>query len=318
MTELANVLLPIFVVVAAGAVLRRTRFVPAGFFNQTNRLVYWVAIPCYLFYKTAEATIEGAAAVRVFLVILAGMLGTLVLGYGVAWLWRLPRRATGALVQGAYRGNLAYVGLPVVLLAFSSNGGRFGQDVPSLAVLATALMVPIYNLAAVLVLVAGQEADGRQWRARLRQLGLRLATNPLLLSCVAGLIVLAAGWPLPAPVRRSCEIIGAMTTPLALMGIGSALTFRDLRKRWQEAGLAALLKLAVSPLVGLLAASRLGLSQPELRMALIFLASPTATASYVMAQQLGSDEALAADIVVLTTALSLPALSVVLALTRPV
>lgn len=315
MTELVNVLLPIFAVVAAGAVLRRTGFVPAGFFNQTNRLVYWVAIPCYLFYKTAEATIEGAAAVRVFLVILAGMLGTLALGYGVAWLRKLPRRATGAFVQGAYRGNLAYVGLPVVLLAFSADGGRFAQDVPSLAVLATALMVPIYNLAAVLVLVAGQEADGRQWRARLRQLGLRLATNPLLLSCVAGLMVLALGWQLPTPIRRTCETIGDMTTPLALMGIGSALTFRHLRDRWQDAGLVALLKLAASPLIGLLAAAQLGLSPAELRMALIFLATPTATASYVMAQQLGSDDALAADIVVLTTALSLPALAVVLVLT---
>lgn len=315
MTELVDVLLPIFAVVAAGAVLRRTGFIPAGFFNQTNRLVYWVAIPCYLFYKTAEATIEGAAAVRVFLVILAGMLGTLALGYGVAWLRKLPRRTTGAFVQGAYRGNLAYVGLPVVLLAFASDSRHLAQDVPSLAVLAIALMIPIYNLAAVLVLVAGQEADGRQWGARLRQLGLRLATNPLLLSCVGGLIVLALGWQLPVPVRRTCETIGAMTTPLALMGIGSALTFRHLRDRWQDAGLVALLKLVVSPLVGLLVATHLGLSPAELRMALIYLASPTATASYVMAQQLGSDDELTADIVVLTTLLALPVLSVVLVLT---
>ncbi len=315
MTELVDILLPIFAVVASGAVLRRTGFVPAGFFHQTNRLVYWVAIPCYLFYKTAEATIEGAAAARVFLVILAGMLGTLALGYGVAWLRKLPRRATGAFVQGAYRGNLAYVGLPVVLLAFASDSRHLVQDVPSLAVLAIALMIPIYNLAAVLVLVAGQEADGRQWGTRLRQLGGRLATNPLLLSCVAGLIVLACGWKLPAPVRRTCETVGAMTTPLALMGIGSALTFRHLRDRWQDAGLVALLKLVASPLIGLWAAARLGLSPAELRMALIYLASPTATASYVMAQQLGSDEALAADIVVLTTVLAFPALSVVLVLT---
>ncbi|MGQ9489835.1 MAG: AEC family transporter [Anaerolineae bacterium] len=315
MTDIVNVLLPVFAVVAAGAVLRRTGFLPAGFFNQANRLVYWVAIPCYLFYKTAEATVEGAAAMRVFLVILSGMLGTLALGYGVAWLRKLPRRTIGAFVQGAYRGNLAYVGLPVVLLAFASDRRGLEQDVPSLAVLAIALMIPIYNLAAVLVLVAGQEAEGRQWGPRLRQLAMRLATNPLLLSCVAGLIVLAFGWQLPAPVRRTCETVGAMTTPLALMGIGSALTFRHLRDRWQDAGLVTLLKLVASPLVGFWAAMWLGLSAAELRMALIYLASPTATASYVMAQQLGSDDALAADIVVLSTALALPALSVVLVLT---
>jgi len=50
-------------------------------------------------------------------------------------------------------------------------------------------------------------------------------------------------------------------------------------------------------------------------MALIFLACPSATVTYIMAQQMGADDGLAANIVVLSTLLALPSLAVVLTLT---
>ncbi len=59
MAEVANVLLPIFAVIALGAVLRNARFAPPQVFHETNRLVYWIALPPYLFYKTAESQLEG-------------------------------------------------------------------------------------------------------------------------------------------------------------------------------------------------------------------------------------------------------------------
>jgi predicted permease len=125
---------------------------------------------------------------------------------------------------------------------------------------------------------------------------------------------MALGWKLPTPVRQTCATIGDMVTPLALLGIGASLTFSTLREHATNATVASLVKVVGAPLLGLLVASWLGLSRPELRMALIFLACPTAAASYVMAQQLGSDDGLAANTIVLSTLLSLPALAVIVAL----
>lgn len=150
---------------------------------------------------------------------------------------------------------------------------------------------------------------------RLRELVTRLATNPLILSCVAGLIVLGFGWKLPQPIRQTCETLGDMTTPLALLGIGAALTFKTLRSYWARATLSAGIKVFAAPLIGLLLARWLALSTAELRMALIFLACPSATVTYIMAQQMGADDGLAANIVVLSTLLALPSLAVVLTLT---
>lgn len=315
MLEVTNILLPVFAVIALGAILRYSGFASIKAFQQTNRLVYWIGIPAYLFYKTADSKLQGDAAVRVFAVLFGAMAGTIVLGYLLARLLRIPADSASVLVHGAFRSNLVYVGLPVVFLALAARGYEQMAELQAAAVISIALLVPIYNIAAVLVLVGGREGGREQLPQRLRELVTRLATNPLILSCVAGLIVLGFGWKLPQPIRQTCETLGDMTTPLALLGIGAALTFKTLRSYWARATLSAGIKVFAAPLIGLLLARWLALSTAELRMALIFLACPSATVTYIMAQQMGADDGLAANIVVLSTLLALPSLAVVLTLT---
>lgn len=312
MVEVANVLLPIFAVIALGTYLRQSGFASPQLFHATNRLVYYVALPAYLFYKSAESQLQGDAAARIFFVLLAGMVVSIVIGYALARLLRLSPPTTAAFVQGGYRSNLAYVGLSIALLAVASSG----EDTPALqalGVVSIALFIPVYNFVAIFVLLAGQPGRRDQLGLRLRDLGYRLVTNPLTIGCAAGLIVMALGWKLPQPLRQTMVYIGDMSTPLALLGIGGALTFATFRTHMRNATAAALIKTVAAPLVGLAFARWLGLSQMELRMALIFLACPTAAASYVMAQQMGADEGLAANIIVLSTVLALPALAAVIA-----
>ena len=315
MREFVDLVLPLFVVIGLGAALRNTGFMPLQVFHQTNRLLFWIALPAYLFYKTAESRLEGDAAVRVFSVLLGGMIAGILLAYLLARLLRLEPKRTGAFVQGAYRSNLVYVGLPVVLLAVSERAGVDAPALQATAVVSVALLMPIYSTVAVLVLLGGQAHERSQLRLRLRELGTKLITNPLILACAAGLVVLATDWQLPRPVRQTCAILGDMTTPLALLGIGASLTFTTLRDHWRDASLSATIKVIGSPLAGILIAGGVGLSAQELRIALILLACPAAATSYIMAQQLGSDEGLAANIVVVSTLLSMPALGAVIALT---
>ena len=315
MLEVTNILLPVFAVIALGAILRYSGFASIKVFQQTNRLVYWIGIPAYLFYKTADSKLQGDAAVRVFAVLFGGMAGAILLGYLFARSLRLQADSASAFVHGAFRSNLVYVGLPVVFLALAARGYEQMAELQAVAVISIALLVPIYNIAAVFILVGGHGGGRDQLRQRLRELAMRLATNPLILSCVAGLIVLGFGWKLPQPIRQTCETLGDMTTPLALLGIGAALTFKTLRSYWIRSTLSAGIKVVAAPLIGLLLARWLALSTAELRMALIFLACPSATVTYIMAQQMGSDDGLAANIVVLSTLLALPSLAVVLTLT---
>lgn len=306
-----NTLVPILAVVGLGAYLRRVDFLPPSTVRNTNRLLYWVALPAMLFYETAEAQIQGEAVLRVFLALSGAMLAAILLGYGVAALLRVPRAALGAFVQGGYRSNLAYVGLPVILLALTNASGGMATDQKAVAVVAMGMLTPIYNLVAVVVLLTARPRDAEVHIGQeIRRILLAMISNPLVLSCTAGLLFALLPWGLPPIVHRTFATVGQMSTPLALLGIGASLTLTALRHNLRLAGFATLIKIGFTPLVGYLLANLLGLAPVELRIVLIFLACPTAAASYVMAEQLGSDEKLASSIIVLSTLLSVASLAI--------
>ena len=241
----------------------------------------------------------------------AGMLVCVVLGYLAGWCLRLPRTSLGTLVQGAYRGNLAYVGLPVVLFSLNA-GGSVSSEMETLAVLVIAPLIPLYNIVAVAVLQAGQHTPESTARARLRRVLVHSATNPLVLACVAGIAFSLTGWTLPRVVARTCAALGQMAMPLALLGIGAALSFKALRGHWVPALTGALIKVLAAPLTGFLLGRYLGLPTHELRTVMLYLACPTAVVSFVMAEQLGGDRSLAAGIVVLSVLLAVPVIGSIL------
>ncbi|MCK5595615.1 AEC family transporter, partial [bacterium] len=182
-----NTLVPIIVIIFLGAVLRSTKFITADVFRANNRLVYWVALPCLLFYKTATTSAHGMAAMRIFLMLIGGMFVCIILGYLCAWLFHLPAPSRSAFVQGAYRGNLVYVGIPVILFALSGANGQYSREMESLAILSIAPLIPIYNIAAVIILLAGQKRNSVSKRRHLKMVLLKVIKNPLVLSCIAGI-----------------------------------------------------------------------------------------------------------------------------------
>ncbi len=302
------IVLPVFLVIALGAVLARSRFLSPALLAELNRLTYFVGLPAYLFSSIAGATVGGGRALTVFGVMGGATLLALGFAYVVAKVRGVPPESMGSFLHAAVRGNLAYVGLPVISLALAGRGA--GAHWP-LAPLAMAPLTVVANALGVLLLLVGH---GRPAPGALRTLAWQLATNPLLLSSLAGAAVAAAGFTLPAWLAQSIAVTGQMALPLALLCIGGSLVTMPLRGKRTQALLASVLKVGVTPLLGWPLARWIGLSPEETLVALLFLATPTAAASYTLAGKLGGDEALAASSVVVSTALSIVSLSVVLAL----
>lgn len=307
-----NVLTPIVVLIALGFVLRRSGFLPGVFFKQANTLVYWFGLPALLFVEMAVAEPEFSAAARIVavLTLVAGI--CVATGYLAGWRLGLSRPALASFVQGAYRGNLTYVGLPVVLYAMQAVGGAGSAGYQSLALLSVTPMIALYNVLAVLVLLG---AAGSGQASLMQQSGKLLrgvASNPLIIACVVGVIYAYSPLPLPTAVQRTLSALGQMALPLALLGIGATLHLRDIRAGGLIATAAALIKVAVAPLAGLALASALGLTGQDLQIVLLYLAMPTAAVSFVMAERMGADGTLASSIVAISTLLAVPVLSLVL------
>jgi malate permease and related proteins len=139
----------------------------------------------------------------------------------------------------------------------------------------------------------------------------QLLTTPPLLATLAGIGWALGGWTMPPAVDKVLFALGEMALPLGLLGVGGALVTVKLGAAWRNPLASALVKTALSPLLGWGVGRALGLGPAELKMVLILLACPTAIISYTMALELKGDEALATGAISLSVLTSVVSLAVV-------
>lgn len=310
-----NALLPLMFIIMLGAMLRRRSFIGDEFAGQLNRLLFWVGLPALLFYKAAEPVSDWQPVWRLLLVAMVSVAGCGMAGLAWCALTRAPRRSWTAAVQGAFRGNLAFVGLPVILRVFPGDAMVGDMPVETLAVLLLGVVVPLYNILGIGVLLAGQVHDGRRrsWGQHMGRVAWHAGTNPLVVACLGGFAwATLVGRPLPPLVRDTCATLGEMTIPLSLLSVGAFLRFDVLRGQMPLALAMTAIKVVLAPLIGLACARWLKLPPEMTRVALIYLACPTAVASFIMADQMQADADLSAAIIVLSVLFAIPALGLVL------
>ena len=309
---LANTLLPLILLIGLGATLSRIRFLGPQFTADLNKLAFWIALPALLFRSAAGATEATAGTWWLLGVMLIGTLVIAAVGWWVSRLLGVPVAGQGTFVQSAFRGNLAFIGIPV--LAASVAGETETVRVPLMAsgVIVMTLTMAFFNILAVIVLQAsrqGERAGG------VRTMLAPIATNPLMISGLSGLLLSLTGLRMPMFLDRTLEVLAGSAVPIALLCIGGSLSATHMTGRRSWIVSAALLKVAASPLVvaGLLWVT--GLGPMEWRIALVFASTSTAAAAYVMARQMGGDETLASGSIALSTILSAISLSVALLVT---
>ena len=307
--QILDILAPVFLLIALGAVLQKTAFVSPNFLKEANRVTYWLGLPALLFSQLARSFHQADSSGLMLGVMLGATLLLLLAGYLVAWLLGVPGAAAGTFVQGGFRGNLAFVGLPIIWsLPDSPLAG--GLSVRTAAIVTVAPMMVLYNTAGVVVLLLSQHT--LSWRMA-RPFVKQLATTPPLLATVAGMAFAFAGWALPPAIDKTFTALGEMALPLGLLGVGGSVVTVKLGAQWRWPLGAALLKTMISPALGWLLGRALGLGGLELKMVMILMACPTAIVSYTMAVEMKGDEAIASGTIVLSVLTSFVSLAVILA-----
>ncbi len=302
-----NTLAPVFLLIGIGAFMQRSEFVSANFLREANRVTYWLGLPALLFSQLAGSFHGGGGAELLLGAMFAATLLSVGVGYLVAWAIRVPAGATGTFVQGAFRGNLAFVGLPIIY-AMPDTPLAGGLTARTAAIITVAPMMVAYNIGGVTVLLLSQHTLG--W-SMVKPFLKQLLTTPPLVATVAGIGFALAGWQLPAAVDKTFSALGEMALPLGLLGVGGSLVTVKFGGAWRSPLAAALVKTAVSPALGWAVGHWLGLGPLELRMLLILMATPTAVVSYTVALELKGDEPLASGAIVLSVLTSIVTLAVI-------
>jgi hypothetical protein len=277
---------------ALGYVLKKLSILDQDLVGYLNKLLTRVLLPALLFRSTSRTVISEVGSASL------GFLAAVLLVAAVAIVVSLamPRRVRGAFVQSSFRGNLAYLGLPVVAAVF----GEAAISIAA-AILAGGLILHIV-LTIVLLQILDPDRPDLDLQANLKT----IVTNPLILSAAAGLLFSATGISLPGVLAQTLDLLGSGALPLALLVIGLTLSFRGIQARLSLTLLAVAFKLLIMPGLTYVIMSFLFQAEGEiLQIVVIMAASPTAILAQTFAEAFNADGHLAAATVALSTILGL-------------
>ena len=191
-----------------------------------------------LFYKIATADFFVSFNGPLLLGLIVSILAIFIVSYGYGSLMGYPASVHGAFCQGAFRGNLAYIGLAIVYNAYGEEGF-------AIAGILLGFLVPLFNFLSVVALLLPQRRES--YRMGIYFWIKQIAYNPLILASFGGIIWSFLEIPLPRIVERAFGIVTGMSLPLALIAIGASFSFRKLRGDLVIAALSACLKIVILP-----------------------------------------------------------------------
>jgi len=283
---------PMFIIMAIGIFLKRKNFLNDGEVKKVNKLVFQVLLPALMFTNLYGAEVSEAFDLKMIgycvLMILAVFLGA------AALVMRLEpeNKSRGAMIQAVYRSNFVILGLPIVSNIFG------GENLATTAVAVT-VIVPVFNVLAVVVLEVfrgGKPDPGH--------ILLGIAKNPLIIGAVLGALTIPLKLQLPGFLESVISSLSVTATPMALLVLGMSLNPKSLKTGRRNLAVCVIGRLLVVPAIALGLAALLGFRDVAFVTMIAVFASPTAVSSYTMAVQMDSDGELAANAVVLSSALA--------------
>lgn len=300
--------------------LRKRDFLTAESTQAFNRFAYFFALPMFLFYKLAEAEPVAGSGNRMMFALFIAVALTFAASWISALVFESRSNSRGASIQAGFRGNLAFMGLPLVLFLIEELPQDQKSMIEAATMLALTPVILLFNVGSVVALAAYNGKDGSVFS--FRSTFIEMVKNPLIWACLGGALFQFVDWALPSvdfalpkAVERTFSVVGASAFPIALLGIGSQLISIPSASGWQATVAPTVIKCIVCPLIGLGVGTMLGLSESALQVTVILCAMPTAVSSYVLAEQMNGNADLAAGTVVVSTVVSLPTLAILIWLT---
>ena len=197
---LVNALLPVFLVIALGAVLKRVLLRDEAHWAALERLTFYVLFPALIVVSIAKSDLREVAVFEVTAALLGaiaivsvGLLGSRVT---ICRALGLSGPSFTSLLQGSVRWN-TYVALAV-------TGALAGTGGLAVAAVGIAVIIPAVNVLSVAVL-ARYAAETDAGLARI--LG-QLARNPYIWSCGAGIAINALHIPVPTALMSFGDVLG--------------------------------------------------------------------------------------------------------------
>ncbi|WP_035675413.1 AEC family transporter [Bradyrhizobium liaoningense] len=298
-------LLPVFILIVLGVVLRHSLMRLDTQWHGLEQLTYFVLFPMLLIQTLVKADLSRVPV--------AGLGGALLLSALAMSLLCLALRpalsrlgidgpAFTSIFQGATRWQ--------TFVALSIAANMFGDLGLALASVAMVAIIPLVNVFSVAVLAHYAAQEKRSPRA----IAMTVIRNPLIWACAIGLAVNLMHLPLPKLWHEVADALSRSSLAIGLLVTGAGLHLKGLLRPSLGAAIGVGLKLVLMPALALGLAAWFGITGNSLAIVAICAAVPTSPSAYVLARQMGGDAPLLAQIITLQTILAAITMPIAIAL----
>lgn len=299
MSSLVSILvavLPVFCVAGSGALMRRIEWLTEEADQSLMLMTVNFLIPAFIFFNILDN--EALRDLRNVLVPPVVGFGTVMLGLGVGWLIRRhcglsssPERRTFVYSAGIY--NYGYIPIPLALLLF----GR--ETVGVLLVHNVGVEIALWTSGRLIFAVGNP-----------REIWHKIFNPPVITILISLGLNFTGGIRLvPGFVMRTAEMLGNCAIPMGLVLIGAVMADHLGRGRsdwnWRVMAGAVTVRVGILPVLFLLLAAVLPISQELKRVMLLQAAMPAAVLPVLVSRLYGGDTWTALRVVVASTAASI-------------
>lgn len=298
-------LLPVFLLIVLGVVLRRTLMRLDAQWHGLERLTYYVLFPMLLIQTLVKADFGSVPVAGVGGALMLAALAVSLLCLALRPLFSrhgIDGPAFSSIFQGATRWQ--------TFVALSVSRNLFGAAGLALASVAMVAIIPMVNVFSVAVLAHYASPEKQSGRA----IAMTVVKNPLIWACAIGLFINLVHLPLPKIWHEVADALGSSSLAIGLLVTGAGLHLEGLLRPSLAAAAGVILKLAVMPALAIALALGFGISGPSLAIVATCSAVPTASSAYVLARQMGGDAPLLAQIITLQTIFAALTMPIALAL----
>jgi predicted permease len=285
-----SALLPVFMVIVLGYLLRSRGVLDAAAWHGLEDLCYYVLFPVLLVKTLAVADVNPADVARysgALLFAICAMTGLLLAGYPVLHRYfGISRAAFTSIFQGATRWH--------GFIALSIAGLVIGEEGVVYMAVTMAVIIPPLNVINVMVLAHFGEGEGN-----LGDVLAKLVRNPFIIACALGAFLNITGLGLTTLLYNIADIIGGGALGIGLLTVGAGIHLRGISDHRGRVVFGTLLRLLGMPLLMYLGCQIFGVVGLPRMVALLAAAVPTGSATFVLARQMGGDAPLMANLITL-------------------
>jgi predicted permease len=296
---LANIVLPVFGLLAVGYAAGWVRLLPEGAVTGLTTYVFNLAVPLLVFRTVGAGSLPDASPWAFWAAYFLGVAGA----WGLASL--TARFVLGAnLLRAGIGGcaaaysNTLLLGLPLVLTAFGDAGA-----IPLFLLLSVHL--PVMMAASILVGETAGQGGGDSLAKLVRDTALAVVTNPIIIGIATGFLWRLGGLEMPAAADKIVNAIADTAVPCALVAMGLTLRRYGVGGDLKLTAVIVTAKLVVHPLLVLLAAKLFGLPPVWAGVAVLFAAAPSGITSYVVASRYNTAVGAVSSAILIGTGLAL-------------